>query len=833
MSHFLRRRISTQSKLLFIVVGLSLLFLPPPTILAQFDETPELTVLQGLRQRRLFSLAESHAKHLLLASDKASSVYITYQTELSKSLTADAFDSAAAEREMKLRAAIDQASRFALENAKHPNIILVEVQQAVTELGFGELLQREIEAGANIASREKLAFDYFRQCDNTLEECSTKIESMIPTRERSRDDGMLDQTALISLQNNVRYLKIKSKFGRGLLYQKSDEKNRIPILSSTKRDLEQLVPALERLADTWWFARLDLLKCNRLIGDFKTAKAIFQQIPISEAPAEIRLQFKAERLRLAVDESDLAYGATLVSSGRQIENRIHPEFDFAVLEFVIASLKQSSGREKAAMQKTMEGIVRSIESNHGVYWGRRANLRLVNATSGKASNNYSVMIRIAREHYRKKKFDDAIREFEKAGDVAEKGLDRKLALELKFQALLIHKELGEHAEVLRKAPELANRYRDQKRSAIVHFVSIYSAAELLRTKQLNKDKYVAMVQDHLAKWPNDSTAAKASFFLAEVYFAENNWFEAMDAYTRSFLMIDQFSKSVESAEIPNEYVTQLDKITTRLISCFQNVSSLSPRQLQSFNETFLKKGLFDSQLSKRSFFSSTFASYALEISDSFLANAAKRLIDRSSERSNTDAVFSIRIHAILGNKSPFKDSDVTLAMSNLDQAKLTMLMSDLSRDFDRIDAGKRKQIAKIVDQLPTNEDSRTRFGPLIVSCLIEVGKEVEAKSLLEKLIAAKPKSKRLQVSLAKLRAKSEDLSEKQKAIVTWRKIVTGSKAGSEDWLEAKLNIATVLSQSGQKERSLAMLNYMKEVPPNWTGSKFEADFNQLLKSLAK
>ena len=832
MSHFLLRRNSIQSKLLFTVLGLFLPFIPLQAVIAQFDETPELTVLQGLRQRRLFSLAEVYAKKLIFASDKASPVYITYQTELSKSLTAAAFDSDA-EREIKLRAAIDQASRFALENAKHPNVILVEVQRAVTELGFGELLQKEIEAGADIASREKLAFGYFRQCDNTLEACSTKIESMIPTRERRRDDGMLDQTALISLQNNVRYLKIKSKFGRGLLYQKNDGKNRIPILSSTKRDLEQLVPGLERLADTWWLARMDLLKCNRLIGDFKTAKAIFQQIPISEAPPEIRLQFKAERLRLAVDEKDLVYGAKLVSTGRQIENRIHPDFDFAVLEFVIASFKESSGRERMAVQKTMEGIVRSIESNHGVYWGRRANLRLVNATSGKMSNNYSVMIRIAREYYRKKKFVDAIREFEKAGDVAEKGLDRKLALELKFQALMIHKELGEHANVLRKAPELANRYRDQKRSAIVHFVSIYSAAELLRTKQLTRDKYIAVVQDHLSKWPNDSTAAKASLFLAEVYFSERKWFKAIDTYTRSFLMIDQFLKSIGTGEIPKEYVKQLDKISSRLITCFENVSSLSPRQLKSFNETFLEKRLFDSQLSQRTFFSSTLASYALEISDSFLANASKRIVPRSSTRSNTDGVFSIRLHAGLGNKSPFKDSDITFAMSNLDQDSMTMLMSGLSRDFDRADASKRKQIATIVNQLPSNEAARTRFGSLIASCLIEAGKENDAKSLLEKLIAAQPKSKRLQVSLAKLRSQSDDPAEKRKAIVIWRRIVASSKPGSEEWLEAKLNIATVLSQSGQEERALAMLNYMKEVPPHWTGSNFEADFNRLLKSLTK
>ncbi len=802
----------------------------------QFDEAPELTLLQGLRQRRLFSLAESHAKRLLDSADQASPNFILLETELLKAMTASAFETESPKRKERVKAAIDQATTFAFKNARHPNAVLVDVQRAVTELGFAELLQKEIEAGGNSAAREKIAFQYFRQCDNTLESCAAKIESLIPSRERNRKDGMMDQTALISLQNNVRYLKIKSKMGRGLLYNKTDQKNRIPILSSSKRDLEQLVPALERIADTWWYARLDLLKCNRLIGDFKTAKAIFQQIPIIEAPPEIRLQFKAERVRLALAEKDLGYAAKLVSSGRLIENSAHPEFDFAVLEFVVASFNQANDSDKPNMQKTLEGVVRSIESNHGVYWGRRANLKLVNATSGGSTNSYSVMIRIAREFYRKKRYSDAIGEFEKAGDAAEKALDRKLALELRFQSVMIHREIGEHVEVLRKSREVAKRYRDQPRSAVVHFAGIYSAAQLVRTSALSKSEYVNVLSEHLNTWPNDSTAIKTNYFLGEVHFAESNWFEAIDAYSRSFLLIDQFAKSSDNVnQLSPEFQTQLRQIASRLVTCFEKLSSLSPNRKKSFNENFLAKKIFESRLSKGDDFTLAFAAYALEIDNVLLPTAAQRLIDpqQPSLIDSNKARFMVRIDAKLGSKSPYDDARIASILRTFEQDQATLLLTGLAQDFTDSDSSQRKRIATLVKQLPQNDQLKLQYGPFYVDCLIELDQDDAAKLLLTNLVAANPKSKQLQVSLAKLRSKSSNFEEQKQAISTWRKIATASKAGSGEWLEAKLNIATLLAKTGQTARAVEMLNYMKELPPNWTGSKFEADFDKLLEQLEK
>jgi len=800
----------------------------------QFDETPELTLIHGLRQRRLYSLAEIHAKRLLGSADQASPNFILLETELLKALTASAFESDSPIRRERVEAAIDQANTFSFEHAGHPNVVLVDVQRAVTELGFAELLQKEIEAGGNPSAREKMAFQYFRQCDNTLESCAKKIESLIPSRERNRKDGMMDQTALISLQNNVKYLKIKSKIGRGLLYKKTDQQNRIPILSSSKRDLEQLVPAIERIADTWWFARLDLLKCNRLIGDFKTAKAIFQQIAIIEAEPEVRLQFKAERLRLALAENDLASAAKLVSSGRQIENREHPEFDFAVLEFVVASFNQADASDKPNMQKTMEGVVRSIESNHGVYWGRRANLKLVGATSNETTNSQSVMIRIAREFYRKKQYSDSIREFEKAGDAAEKGLDRKLALELKFQSVMIHREIGEHTEVLRKSREVAKRYRDQPRSAVLHFAGIYSAAQLVRKNTLSKQEYVNVLSEHLERWPNDTTAIKTNYFLGEVLFADLNWFEAIDSYSKSFLLIDQFAKSSDKVnQLSPELQSQLRRIASRLVTCFEKLSLLSPKRKKSFNKIFLAKGLFESRLSKRDSFAIAFAAYALEIDQSLLPTAAKRFIDPPNLTDANIARFMIRIDTKLGNQSPYEDDSIASLIRSFEQDQVALLLTSLWQDFNQSDSPQRKRIAQLVGQLPQNDHLKSQYGTFFVNCLVELNQDSEAKILLSNLMEAKPKSKQLQITLAKLRSKSNALEDQKQAILTWRKIVSVSKAGSDQWLEAKLNIATLLAKSGQATRAVDLLNYIKELPPNWTGSKFAADFDKLLKQLEK
>jgi hypothetical protein len=64
-------------------------------------------------------------------------------------------------------------------------------------------------------------------------------------------------------------------------------------------------------------------------------------------------------------------------------------------------------------------------------------------------------------------------------------------------------------------------------------------------------------------------------------------------------------------------------------------------------------------------------------------------------------------------------------------------------------------------------------------------------------------------------------------LAQWRKVSAGVRDRSDEWYEAKYQVARLLLESGQKAEAKKLLDYLSVVPPGWGESRWKQQFDAL------
>ena len=651
---------------------------------------------------------------------------------------------------------------------------------------------------------------------------------MIQGRPRKTDSGILNQRQLISLQNRVRYEQIRSAIQRGLLYGETDPGNRTAVLSTARSDLEKLIPLIEKVDPAWWESRLDLLRCLRLIGEYPTADRLLETYPVEEAMPRVQLGFKAERIRLALVRGDLKLAESLIASGRQIGSVVSGDFDFAILEFLLARhrvalVQGASEKQMLIAQQNVLKAVKSIENLHGTYWGRRANLALIASTESSGAGGSETLIRVARESYRKKKYLQSIEEFEKAASAARKELNRKLELELKFQAVSIHRSLSQHHEVLTKAKKISSEFRDTRRAAVVHLVGILSAAQLVREGDLEIAEYVQLLDEHLRLWPQEATSAEVALFRGEYDFAQRKFVPSALSCMRALSLLEGRPREVD------RYLAGCLKFQECLVAISGNPQA-KQELVQSLDTSRFFRPL-PSTDGRREVQLECWATYVLEI-DPANAGPVLRAIRQHQAPGTRLKLSWLRLVCLQGDEELSRKLVMALK-EELGEADRNALIEGLERDDRRASPVARKCIARVLLQLPVSQSVKDAKVEFFAEANLQLGRKQEARLALARAARTNPRSARIQKALARVLAESSEKEDLETALGIWRKILAQSRSGSEPWLEAKYQIPRCYLALGDRERARTLLELMQAVPPGWQESTWKTRFDALWESVSR
>jgi hypothetical protein len=277
-----------------------ILLLVVPALGANEDEA----FLQGLRARRLFRLAETHCRNRLSEQDLPIAERTVLTVELIRVYAEQALNTAADKREQAWSKAGETADAFLSEYAAAPNLILVQVQDALTLLAHGELARMESEVNTNRQEALADARKVLREATTALHKIDRELVELVPRQARNplRPDE-LSAPALASLQHNVRFHLARAYRNQALCYDAGSRDRTASLteaLEQLKQPLLQLAPEDPLAVE----ARLQQIVCLRLLGDVKAADQYLSSFAEIELSPDKQLLVRAEaiRLRLASDQ---------------------------------------------------------------------------------------------------------------------------------------------------------------------------------------------------------------------------------------------------------------------------------------------------------------------------------------------------------------------------------------------------------------------------------------------------------------------------------------------------------------------------------------------------
>ncbi|HIA20622.1 MAG TPA: hypothetical protein EYN70_14610, partial [Planctomycetaceae bacterium] len=344
-------------------------------------KTEDSQFLDGLRKRALFQVAQSHCQRQLatagLSRQQRTQWTIKWiRTHAQHALSLPA-DTRPAQWQLARKVAADYLQRY----PRYPQRVLLQVQDALTLLARGELLRQEAAVAIKPAATLVKSREALRESVRILEQLDSTLNQMIPVaKDEIGNDDSLPRDRLMSLQYHVQFQLARAFRNQALCYPDGSNDR----ISALQNALDQLAKPLRQLSQEDSLVgpiQRDQAICLRWLGKLEEAGRIATRLYQQDQDPQLRLQARAELIWIELAAGHLPQAFELVKQPPRIANVSSPELDLARLEASLVRWQQArqmnQTKEAQQWQQGAVAMVRFIEMEHGAYWGRRAETRLL------------------------------------------------------------------------------------------------------------------------------------------------------------------------------------------------------------------------------------------------------------------------------------------------------------------------------------------------------------------------------------------------------------------------------------------------------------------------
>jgi hypothetical protein len=805
--------------------------------------------VQGLRERQLFSLAESFCEKRLADAklplpERTDLVIHLSQTYVdhARALPPDQSDPLWAK---SFAATDDFARQFPQSNWR----IVVRAQGALVLLARGELWRQRAEVTSDAARLTTESQGYLRTAIKLLKGHGDELAQLL--REHRESPGEPTRSELISLERNLKSQLARAYRNQALCYpdESSDRDNALGQALELLRGLVGL-GAGEPLA---WQASLEEVTCLRLMKQYAKAERGLADLDGQRPPAPIVLRAQAERIRLHLAQGRLDDAVKQVQAGRRIESTTEPELDLAHLETYLAAWRvatrsQNKAEADAAQARAAE-VVQTIDQEHAVYWARRAEgmLASVIADAGLAGN-LAVLVRAAQGYHRGKQYADAVRTYDEAARLARQQKQLDKAFDFAYTAATIEHEQQRHGEAQSRFRQLALDQPKHAKAAEAHLLAVFNAGQAARQRRpVNLDEYTSLLREHLQTWPKETAANHARFQLGQCYELQRRWADAIDIYRGIAVDHERFAQAVPA--VARSY----DALLAELRAESKSTHKLADEAATYFEGLVLRGE--PPRLPER--WSPTERSAALAACrlrlDHLPGDAQKNAaVFRGAERVLSAALDgqpappadwkpaaqSLLLVALAGQGQYARAADL---MKDIASAPAVVLfavlqrLADLSRsvgDEDRRAMGKlQAQAAEALSRRRAELDdgSRKRLERLAASAVAASGDAKTAAEMFAKLAAAYPKDGDIQEAYALALLQLGDRAALEASLSKWREIQRNSRPATPRWFRAEYHVALVYFRLGDRRRAAEIIKATQVLYPELGGPELKARFTELRK----
>ena len=795
----------------------------------------ERSFVAGLRSRQLFSIAESYCIDSLRRPDITVTDQAALTVELMQSRASKALVANPSQRAVAWESVWQTQRDFETNFPRHPKILLVRIQTALSRLAYAASIQQELSAEMTpppeVDSARETMIDQLRQSRRWFERIEREIQQLIPQkRSKSPSDDEFSVDQLTAMQNNVRLQVAKCNLQTAYGYDANDTTNRASIITDVLQVLTEVQNSASPEQRIWWLAKITQIECQRLIGRNSDALRILNGLPDEEQPLDLASQILEQRLLLAVARTDTAWAKKHLqqSSKTRLSNQ-SPQMDIAQMRAaVMLSRNADADSNRQRWLDRAAEIVRTIETNHGAYWSRRAGLALIDATGSSAqaaavspsAGQREILLQTAKRATRNGNDEDALKAWSRAIQLTPSGVDRQ---SLQINASKILERLKRHRAASAMLLDGSIEAPQTEIAAAMHLRGCWNVAQLN-----TNDELIASLNQHLEKWPNDSTATQAAIWLAAEFNQRRNYDSAVTTLTES------------QRPVSNDVIAQLRNIfyssqkhfsgdSDRVKNLATKIVPYLQQQLDVVSEANTAESLV---LASAEIGLLSGSLNPAEVADIIKQYALRFPIDHQSPIQVYNSVLKVLI-----------DNDLTLATriletlmpSESDCRKLLsivneQLVSNLQSDSERTRSANNFLLAVVDEALrrPLSIQQTTAWNFQKAKLLRQTEQYKRSLALLTPLAQQFRNDAEIQLEYARALTQSEDRWDD--ALKAWRTLAKQLKPKTENWYEAKFNVAQSLVQSGQDEDAEKLLRYVQAVH-GWEGSQWAKPIESLLRKL--
>lgn len=788
-------------------IGVIVLVLSAPGATWAEGESSDQRFLAGLRQRRLFELAEGYCTARLSEPELAASRRAELVIEWSLTLAERAVNSAPDQREPLWTRALEVTEAFSQEAPESPQLPLVRFQGILSLLARGELARQESQVAVQ---KERL----LAEARTSLRAATRRLEGLAQTVQRT------------SLGDNVRYQLARAHRNEAQCYQ--------PLTpdwaSSLTLALTELAPLakLDTAHPLAWKSRLDEIVCHRLLADYPTAQRKLEALQAAAPPPAIALRARAEQLRLALAADRLTEAIQMVSGPREVEGVTSGELDYAFLETCLAAWRAAaeSNREQEAVQWQTKAndMVAVIQRQDGPYWTRRAQMLLSGYIQALPGGNLDMQIQAAENAYHGGQYDDALAAYDRVEALAREQGENDRAFELGFVAATIEHRRERHREAMVRYHQLATKARSHPKAPEAHLLAIHHAGQLVLEEPTDSlQQYAALAEEHLALWPNASTTNQARHCLGFAHERRRDWRKGLEQYqaiSPDYAKFDQVADAV--ARCSKAWIDQCKTTAT------------SPDPVAAAAAGWFESLLFDTQGRGPEKWGSLHRRVALDAARFRLDSArpdfarAEQIVSAALDGSPDappdwqSTARGLLVFSLAGQGRRDEAARVLERISAGPPGDLLAMLEGLSRVATTAGPEVRRELAQLqlraLDLLRPRREQLSPSGQRTLDrteaqALADAGRSDDALKAYQSLAQTHASDGEIQEGYARLLLNRSDPASLKAALAKWREVEKKSRPGTERWFRAKMAVALSHYRSDNEQQAEKILRLLMVLHP--------------------
>ena len=818
-----------------------ILVLVSTTLLPGADR--DIDFVSGLRRLQLFDLAEKYCQRELASQNSTPEREAKLTIELIRSFALEALSRPPEERAPIWRRARDVAAEFQRTHAGNEQLLLIRVQDGLTLLAQGELAQQEAEAASAAPPAMAAAAEQLRTAAKALDAVNDALDKEIPLRRSKQPTANeLSSEELLRLQFNVKLHLAKAQRLQALCYP-ADSRDRKALLLATLESLDAAVSRLDSEDELAARMRVVQMTCYRELGQLNDAHRVWKLLDREEVASQWRRAGLAEAARLFIAANRPKEAIALLDDPQRAELTAagDAELDLARLEASLAAAGAGDEKERTQWQRAAAALAQRIDQIHGRAAGRRADQLVTSLLPKDASGgNIDLLARVADNLYIKRQIEEALATYDKAAAEAKTAGNSTREFELRYKAGLIEQQEKHFAAASARFERLAIELKNHPQASEAHLVACWNKAQHARGDEAAATAYVALLSEHLSRWPQSATADQARLWLGQWHQAHDDWATAFAAYSEVSHTAKEFPAAVAAAgQCAREQLSQLvakgepvQETATEQVARFTTIAQIREAGSNKATEQARQAALIAAEL-------------AMQYVPGGHSRAEKVLRDTIPVSADADPAWiseatSLLIAAVAGQPGRREESEKLLQSLASDSGQLLKLLDRLASTSKHAGERTRKELAAleldVIDRL-TSENARfsaqqrQELDRLRAESLAQLGRRDEALEAYTNLAESLPNNGAVQEAYAELLGQSSDKASREAALARWRQIAAKTPPRSERWCKAKYSIAQLQAELGNRKAAATLCRFLLETPPGMSETGWQERFEKLLREL--